>query len=66
MPRKKSDAEWLKAARAELRMSQTDLAEILGMTQGNITWYESGRTKKLPKLVREKVEELLVTHKLAS
>jgi transcriptional regulator with XRE-family HTH domain len=62
---KRSDAEWLRAAREKLGLSQEQLAEELGMTQGNIAWYETGRTLHLPKLVRMHVERMLKEHRLA-
>lgn len=61
----RNDAEFLRKAREALGMSQEELAEYLGMTQGNLSWYETGRTKRLPKLVREKVADMLAVQKLA-
>lgn len=66
MPRRQSDARWLKAARETLGLSQEALADELGMHQSNIAWYETGRTKKLPKLVRAHIERMLEDQRLAS
>lgn len=59
MTRRLNDAKWLKAAREELGLSQESLADELGMHQSNIAWYETGRTKRLPKLVRAHIERML-------
>jgi len=44
----KSTAERMKHRRKELRMSQQDLADALGVNRSTVSRYESGYIEKLP------------------
>lgn len=64
MPLKKrkrglTNAEYVRAARAKLGLSQEAFAKKLGYGQGTIAHLENGRIQRIHPLVRQEIERLV-------
>lgn len=52
-------AEYVRAARHKLGLSQEAFAKKLGYGQGTVAHLENGRTRKIHPLVRQEIERLV-------
>lgn len=61
MPTSKTDAEWFRAARDSLGLTQQQLADALHITQPTVSQIEAGAIS-LSRRTRAQVEALLAAH----